>query len=586
MILLLNILLAFLVNFFDKFASSEFAFMGREPTAINPTLYDSKTDSIIQLDDMTFNDTVFCQHSSLSLSLSSAGYDNICTAYVVEFYLDWCGHCRTYARTYKSLARDIHGWNKMVQLAVVNCADPLNEITCQTNSALFFPYIKYFPQNSSNPNNAIPIETLQSVRGMRDLITEMILLDYSVNRPSNWPNFDFLRNFEKYNELWSDLDKSVQLLVIVFEEKVESLTGAQLILDMIKYNNRLTVRRCLKNHSLVDALYIKNFPSMAIFKREQMKPLFVAELRRLFFNELESFLINEESKNEIIQNVVQNQSLCEKDIVKYRQRYFVSEADMLKAMRYALFDEVTRSGKYLTGNNLTAIRDFYDVLAKNFPTKTIYYNITDENKQLSKSKRAVHLFEKMRNYLDQKGMKDVIPIKEYKKKFINLEAENNDPFPVEIDWEHCAGSSPKFRGYSCGLWTTFHALTVQAYKNGLNDSKFVPITPLVAIRNWVNNFFGCQHCREHFLRMTTQTFRMESQVHQPEDTFMYLWQVHNIVNARLRGQDTEDPEFPKRQFPPDFLCSTCRHEGYFNNEQVKDFLLIYYNAIRPFLGRK
>ncbi|VDM12084.1 unnamed protein product [Wuchereria bancrofti] len=116
--------------------------MGREPTAINPTLYDSKTDSIIQLDDMTFNDTVFCQHSSLSLSLSSAGYDNICTAYVVEFYLDWCGHCRTYARTYKSLARDIHGWNKMVQLAVVNCADPLNEITCQTNSALFFPYIK------------------------------------------------------------------------------------------------------------------------------------------------------------------------------------------------------------------------------------------------------------------------------------------------------------------------------------------------------------------------------------------------------------------------------------------------------------
>ncbi|VDO34355.1 unnamed protein product [Brugia timori] len=485
----------------------------------------------------------------------------------------------------------------MVQLAAINCADPLNEIACQTNNVLFFPYIKYFPQNSSNPNNAIPIETLQSVRGMRDLITEMILFDYSINRPSNWPNFDFLRNFEKYNELWSDFDKSVQLLVIVFEEGIESLTGAQLILDVIKYNNRLTVRRCLKNHSLVDALYIKNFPSMAIFKREQMKPLFVADqfssiilkidqirfiftindkfrLRRLFFNELESFLTNEESKNEIIQNTGQNQSICEKDIVKCRQRYFVSEADMLKAMRYALFDEVTRSGKYLMGNNLTAIRDFYDVLAKNFPTKTIYYNITDENKQLSKSKRAVHLFEKMRNYLDQKGMKDVIPIKEYKKKFINLEAENSYPFPVEIDWEHCAGSSPKFRGYSCGLWTTFHALTVQAYKNGLNDSKFVPITPLVAIRNWINNFFGCQHCREHFLRMTTQTFPMESQV------------THNIVNARLRGQDTEDPEFPKQQFPPDFLCSTCRHEGYFDNEQVKDFLLIYYNAIRPFLGFK
>ncbi|VDO46341.1 unnamed protein product [Brugia timori] len=58
--------------------------MGREPTALNPTLYNSKTDLIIQLDDMTFNDTVFCQHSPLSLSLSSADYDNNCTAYVVE----------------------------------------------------------------------------------------------------------------------------------------------------------------------------------------------------------------------------------------------------------------------------------------------------------------------------------------------------------------------------------------------------------------------------------------------------------------------------------------------------------------------
>uniref|UniRef100_A0AAF5Q5B9 C2H2-type domain-containing protein n=1 Tax=Wuchereria bancrofti TaxID=6293 RepID=A0AAF5Q5B9_WUCBA len=303
---------------------------------------------------MTFNDTVFCQHSSLSLSLSSAGYDNNCTACVVEFYLDWCGYCRTYAQTYKSLARDIHGWNKMVQSAVVNCADTHNEITCQTNSALFFPHIKYFPQNSSNPNNAISIET--------------------------------------------------------------------------------SISPC--NANLVDdASYIQNFPSAAIFKCEQMKPFFVANISYL--------------------------------------------KQILKAMRYALFDEVTRSGKYLTGNNLTDIRDFYDVLAKNFPTKTIYYNII-ENKQLSESKQAVHLFEKMRNYLDQKGMKD----------------------------EHCAGSIPKFRSYSYGLWT-FHALS------GLN----------------VNNFFGCQHCREHFLRMTTQTFH------------------------------------------------SCRHEGYFNNEQVKDFLLINYNAV-------
>lgn len=78
MFLLSNALLVLLFNNFGKFAYSEFAFMGRQPTAINPTLYDAKDDLIIQLDDMTFNDTVFCKHSL------SSDNDSNCTAYVVE----------------------------------------------------------------------------------------------------------------------------------------------------------------------------------------------------------------------------------------------------------------------------------------------------------------------------------------------------------------------------------------------------------------------------------------------------------------------------------------------------------------------
>ncbi|VDK84030.1 unnamed protein product, partial [Litomosoides sigmodontis] len=428
--------------------------MGRQPTAINPTLYDAKVDLIIQLDDMSFNDTVFCKHSLSSDS------DDDCAAYV--FYLDWCGHCRSYAQIYKSLARDIHGWNKVVRMAAVNCADPLNEATCQANDVLFFPFIKYFPRNSSNPKYGIPMKAQQSVREMRDLITQMVLLDYNTNRSPHWPNFDFLKNVQKYSELWKNMDKSVSLLVVIFEEGAGSL----LLLDMTKYSDRLVARRSLNNHSLADSLHIKNFPSMAIFKREQMKPLLVAELRRLLFNELERFLISENGKNEIGENAVQNRSLCEADIVKCRQKYFVSENDMLKSIRYAVFDEVARNGKNLSGNNLTAIRDFLDILAKNLPTTTIYYNISDATKELINSKKAVNLLGKMRDFIDQN--EDVIPIKEYKKKFLNLEDENDHPFPTEDNWEHCAGSNPKFRGYTCGLWTTFHALALQAYKNGLN----------------------------------------------------------------------------------------------------------------------
>ncbi|VDK72711.1 unnamed protein product [Cylicostephanus goldi] len=82
--------------------------------------------------------------------------------------------------------------------------------------------------------------------------------------------------------------------------------------------------------------------------------------------------------------------------------------------------------------------------------------------------------------------------------------------------------------------------------------------------------------------MTTATFPMEAQVKNPEDVIMYLWRAHNIVNARLHGRDTEDPKFPKVQFPAQFLCSNCTTNGSLAEQQTRDFLVDYYSHIRPF----
>lgn len=35
--------------------------------------------------------------------------------------------------------------------------------------------------------------------------------------------------------------------------------------------------------------------------------------------------------------------------------------------------------------------------------------------------------------------------------------------PEKVEWVGCAGSQARYRGYPCGLWTTFHTLTVGAY---------------------------------------------------------------------------------------------------------------------------
>ena len=45
-------------------------------------------------------------------------------------------------------------------------------------------------------------------------------------------------------------------------------------------------------------------------------------------------------------------------------------------------------------------------------------------------------------------------------------------FPEDREqYQHCAGSSPDYRGYPCGLWILFHTLTVSQYHIG-NFSRF------------------------------------------------------------------------------------------------------------------
>ena len=64
-----SILLLFLII---PLITAEFADFGTVPKGLNPTLYDAAEDAIIQLDESTFNDTVFC-----------SGRDD-CPSYIVE----------------------------------------------------------------------------------------------------------------------------------------------------------------------------------------------------------------------------------------------------------------------------------------------------------------------------------------------------------------------------------------------------------------------------------------------------------------------------------------------------------------------
>lgn len=59
--------------------------------------------------------------------------------------------------------------------------------------------------------------------------------------------------------------------------------------------------------------------------------------------------------------------------------------------------------------------------------------------------------------------------------------------------------------------------------------------------------------------------------------------VHNSVNKRLQGEITEDPKYPKVQFPSIYLCITCKSKQenatvpQYNISETFEFLLEYYS---------
>uniref|UniRef100_A0A183CB98 Sulfhydryl oxidase n=1 Tax=Globodera pallida TaxID=36090 RepID=A0A183CB98_GLOPA len=456
-----------------------FADQASVPMGTSPTLYDAG-DFVVQLDDHSFNDTVFCTHNA-----SSIHEERKCTAIVVEFYSDWCGHCRTYARVYKALARDLRGWDGVLKLAAINCADPINSMTCRFSKITHYPYIKYFPRNSSTTDAAETgrlLRSHQSMADMRDQITQALVAEWEESRYADWPDFEPLGEVETHNELWEGVD--VHILTM---KSADSLVGPQLLLDLQKHGDTFVARRCVEN-SLSVALQIADFPTFAVFRRGERSPVFVADSNSPTATLPRTFSRRKGNGGGAAAERMEH--FCELEPEGCKKFYFVSELDMLKSVRM-----------------------------------------------------------------------------------------------VAEEWEHCKGSSPILRGFTCALWMVFHSLTINAYQSSQNDERFHPIAVLHTIRDWVQDFFACEHCRVHFLRMTTKTAKIETSVHRKEDGFLYLWKAHNSVNGRLKGRETEDPNFPKFQFPPKFLCPECRRgsANEFEEEKVREFLLKYYGRVRPFM---
>jgi thiol oxidase len=96
-------------------------------------------------------------------------------------------------------------------------------------------------------------------------------------------------------------------------------------------------------------------------------------------------------------------------------------------------------------------------------------------------------------------------------------------YEEETAWAHC-------NTYTCGLWTLFHSMSVTA---GTPACPLKPSQVAVAIRFFVEHFFGCEECVKHFLAANPPkviTTLAESDTEGNTKLVMWLWKMHNQVN--------------------------------------------------------
>lgn len=130
--------------------------------------------------------------------------------------------------------------------------------------------------------------------------------------------------------------------------------------------------------------------------------------------------------------------------------------------------------------------------------------------------------------------------------------KKHDPVFSSSSWIGCRPSTSGRRGFSCGLWQLFHYLTVQANNS---EKSHDPLEVLRAIHGFVKHYFGCTHCSQHFQEMAERNYIWK--VTTKDEAVLWLWRAHNEVNHRLAGDNTEDPSFPKIQYPSRKACPQC-----------------------------
>ncbi|XP_043232963.1 sulfhydryl oxidase 2-like [Amphibalanus amphitrite] len=494
----------------------------------------SKDSAVVHMDHSNFERLLHGQHH----------------VWAVEFYNSWCGHCQLYAPTWLRIAQQTANWGSVLKVGAINCARSQNLAICRNYDVGGYPWVKLFAPLAKEGDMGEKVShKLQEE--MLELLVNHVTDLQARTHPPGWPN---LAPFS--GSLSEFLSSPEPLHALVVEGSANSSVGRQVALDLSVHRQRLLVARTV-------------LPPLGLRPTETARPLLVTfrdgqpqtELvsrdglppRKLFTDALRRALgVTDSEQPPDGPRTARTDGQAPAAAAEPGRGTAVSAGDAVymvdleNAVGYALRQEVAGK-KDISGEALSALRNFVEMLIKYLPVRKSVIEAVSELKMFLKGKKRVGGAEIQRH----------------------LEKARS-PLPPHRPWHGCRGSQPGLRGYTCGLWSVFHAATVQAHQ--LEESNNVSILP--AIHGYVKHFFSCAHCSQHFQEMSAREGLFN--VTHTNEAMIWLWRAHNIVNKRLAGDGTEDPQHPKVQFPTQTQCLACFSGDTYFEPIIISFLHSFY----------
>ncbi|NWW87649.1 QSOX1 oxidase, partial [Rhynochetos jubatus] len=429
-------------------------------------------------------------------------------------------------------------WRPAVMLAAVDCANEANQQVCADFGITGFPTLKFFRAFSKKAEDGIRITNPSaSVEDLRHTIITNLEQSRDAWPPACPPlepaSAEEVRTFFQRNK--------DQYLALIFE-KSDSFVGREVALDMLQYEN-VAVRRVLSSEKeLVEKFGVTTFPSgYLLLSNGSFSRLPVHMEARSFYTYYLRTLLGVTRGSYKLNTTVTASNRTAAPQPKRADRSKVYMADLESTLHYSLRMEGARAA-VLSGAQLTAFKCYVATLVKYFPGRPCVQTYL----------RSLDGW--LRNWTEPELPRSVL--KEAMKN--NRDASQPAMLPTNVTWVGLLRS----QGMGLPRWdgdggTARSRLTFCVPLHPLLPSPELPLEVLSTMRCYVRHFFGCQECAQHFEAMAAASM---DRVVGREEAVLWLWSHHNEVNARLAGGDTEDPKFPKLQWPPPDMCPQCHRE--------------------------